>query len=68
MTERYTDKVTGEVFTSSDREAQYQTYVAELDDELPDVQPCSFAHWLRGELDDRLQPLPAVPGRTEGQE
>lgn len=68
MTERYTDQMTGEVFSSSDLEAQYRTYVAELGEELPDVQPCSFAHWLRGEFDDRLLSLPAVPERAEGRE
>lgn len=55
MAECYQDCVTDEVFDRADLEAQYQEYVSELLTELPDVEPCSFKHWLRGELEDRLQ-------------
>lgn len=52
---RYQDRDTGEVFAVADLKCQYQTYVDDLRDELPEVQACSYAHWLRGEMQDRLR-------------
>jgi hypothetical protein len=68
VAEHYEDQVTGEVFTRSQLDEQYSAYVAELAAELPDVQPCSFTHWLRGELEDRLQPLHTAPTTSGGPE
>jgi len=60
VAERYEDPLTGQVFAESDLAAQYREYVRELGGECPEVQPCSFSHWLRGELEDRLQVVGAV--------
>lgn len=60
--------MTGEVLSPTDLDAQYRSYIAELAAEFPDVQPCSFKHWLRGELEDRLRPHQPVPGGIGGQE
>ncbi|MCV6988712.1 hypothetical protein H7I87_00575 [Mycobacterium timonense] len=59
----FRDRGTGEELDDADLDDQYHAYVAELEAELPDVQPCSFKHWLRGELQDRLV---EIAGGTEG--
>lgn len=66
--EWYEDQLTGEVYSRGDLQAQYQGYVDELRDELPDVQSCSFPDWLRGELEDRLQVhVPASGGNDKAE-
>ena len=65
MAEHFEDQLTGEVYSTHDLDAQYRAYVADLTDELPGVQPCSFDHWLRGELEDRLRRVHPAPGTSE---
>lgn len=42
----------GEPLSEDELKRQYGSYIDELRVELPQVQPCSFDDWLRGEIAD----------------
>lgn len=52
MLPEYADADTGAPLNDGALERRYLDYVDSLQGDVPDVQPCSFNHWLRGEITD----------------